>query len=93
MFYSKEGLVMATMLIPTLGQLISGTLGQLPIVGGLIKQISGLVAGLGAISQQFIPIYTMFQQQETKRAVADMSVAQKEKPPAKAEEVNLAQAA
>jgi hypothetical protein len=92
-FFSKEGLMIAAMAIPTLGQLMSGTLGQLPIIGGLFKQISGLVSGLGSLSQQFIPIYTMFQQQETKRAVADISVAQKEKPPAKVEEANLAQAA
>lgn len=70
--FSAEGAVAATMFVPLLANLLAGTLGDLPIIGGLIKSVAGITSSLAGSAQGIIQMLNTLNQTRTAQEVASL---------------------
>jgi hypothetical protein len=70
--FSAEGAVAATMFVPMLANLLAGTLGDLPFIGGLIKSVAGITSSLAGSAQGIIQMLNTLNQTKTAQAVAEI---------------------
>jgi|GEM_PF-5009819 len=68
--FTAEGAVAATMLVPFLANILAGTLGDLPLVGGMIKSLAGLSSTIASSAQGLIQMLNTLNQTKTAQAVA-----------------------
>ena len=70
--FSAEGAVAATMFVPLLANLLAGTLGDLPLIGGLIKSVAGITSSLAGSAQGIIQMLNTLNQTRTAQVVAEI---------------------
>jgi hypothetical protein len=70
--FSAEGAVAATMFVPMLANLLAGTLGDIPIIGGLIKSVAGITSSLAGSAQGIIQMLSTLNQTRTAQEVANL---------------------
>lgn len=70
--FTAEGAVAATMLVPFLANILAGTLGDIPLIGGMIKSLAGFSSTIASSAQGLIQMLNTLNQTKTAQAVAEL---------------------
>jgi hypothetical protein len=70
--FTAEGAVAATMLVPFLANILAGTLGEIPLIGEMVKSIAGFTSSMASSAQGLIQMLNTLNQTKTAQAVAEL---------------------
>jgi len=90
--FTAEGAVAATMLVPFLANILAGTLGEIPLIGEMVKSIAGFTSSMASSAQGLIQMLNTLNQTKTAQAVAELKNNQASSAPAEKPQKSSAEA-